>query len=320
TIEGVAPVEKAGKRELTFIANPKYRQHLDKSNTGAVIIDEKAGIVPHIPYIKVKDAYFAFLQAVLLFNPPRMLIPPGVHSSAVVHESVKIGYGVAVGANCYIAENVTVGDNTQIFPNCVVLNGTEIGESCILYPSVTIREDCKVGNKVIIHNGAVIGSDGFGFAPHEGRYHKIPQAGCVVIEDDVEIGANTTIDRATMGETRVKRGVKLDNLVHLAHNVVIGEDTVIAAQTGVSGSTTVGSHVVMGGQVGIVGHIHIGDNVQIGAQSGVRKSIGDGEIYFGSPARPIIKTKKIEAVLNNLPELLKRIRRLEKEVENLKNG
>jgi UDP-3-O-[3-hydroxymyristoyl] glucosamine N-acyltransferase len=170
---------------------------------------------------------------------------------------------------------------------------------------------------VIIHNGAVIGSDGFGFAPHEGKYHKIPQVGKVVIEDDVEIGANTTIDRATMGETIIKQGVKLDNLIHIAHNCVIGENTVIAAQTGISGSTTIGKNVVIAGQVGTVGHITIGDRVQIGAQSGVSKGIPEGEIYFGYPARPIMKSKRIEAIINNLPELMKRIRNLEKTIEEL---
>ncbi len=318
-IKGVAQIDKAKEAEITFLANPKYKSALDKAHAAAVIIDQKTKITLPMPYILVIDAYYGFLQAFLLFNPQKRLLNPGVHSTAVVHESTKIGQNVAISANVYIGDKVTIGDGTQIFPNCVILDNTEIGTDCILYPSVTIRENCTIGNRAIIHNGAVIGSDGFGFASHGGKYEKIPQVGKVVIEEDVEIGANTTIDRATMGETIIKKGVKLDNLIHIAHNCIIDENTVIAAQTGISGSTSIGKNVVIAGQVGTVGHITIGDGVQIGAQSGVSKSIPDGEVYFGYPARPIMKTKRIEAALNNLPDLLKKIRSLEKTVDELQN-
>jgi UDP-3-O-[3-hydroxymyristoyl] glucosamine N-acyltransferase len=237
----------------------------------------------------------------------------------VIHPEAKIGKDVRIGAHVVIGKGCEVGDRTRILPNCVLMDGVKVGQDCLLYPLVSVREECEIGNRVIIHNGAVIGSDGFGFAPHEGVYHKIPQVGRVVIEDDVEIGANCTIDRATMGETRIRRGAKLDNLVHIAHNVEVGEWTVMAAQAGISGSTKIGHHVMVGGQVGTVGHIRIGNYVQIGAQSGVSKSIPDGEIVFGYPARPIMRTKRIEAVVNQLPELLKRVKELERQVEALRD-
>jgi UDP-3-O-[3-hydroxymyristoyl] glucosamine N-acyltransferase len=194
-----------------------------------------------------------------------------------------------------------------------------IGADTILYPLVSVREECFIGNRVIIHNGSVIGSDGFGFAFHQGIFHKIPQVGRVVIEDDVEIGANCTIDRATMGETVIRKGVKLDNLIQIAHNVEVGESTVMASQTGISGSTKIGHHVKIGGQVGTVGHITIGNFSQIGAQSGVSKDVPEKEVVFGSPARPIIKTKKIEAIINQLPDIYKKLKQLVKDVDLLKN-
>jgi len=318
-IDGVAQIDKAGKGKITFLANPKYKQALQNSRASAVIVDQKTEITTSIPFILVPDAYYGFLQTFLLFNPAKKILEDGIHASAVVHDSANISADAAIGANVYIGAGVMVGSKTQIFPNCVILDDSKIGDDSILYPSVTIRENCSIGDRVVIHNGAVIGSDGFGFAFHEGKYHKIPQVGKVVIEDNVEIGANTTIDRATMGETIIKKGVKLDNLIQIAHNCIIDENTVIAAQTGISGSTSVGKNVVIAGQVGLVGHIKIGDGVQLGAQSGVTKDIPDGEIYFGYPARPVMHTKRIEAVVNNLPDLIKRIRRLEKEIAELKD-
>jgi len=316
-IEGTAEIDKAIRGTITFLANLKYKHFLETTGASAVIIDKKIPFKPHIPYIVVDDAYFAFLKVFLLFNPRKELLPPGIHETAIVDPGAVLGEAVAIGANVYIAPGVYIGKGTKIFPNTVILNNVHIGEDCLIYPNVSIREDCQIGNRVIIHNGVVIGSDGFGFAPHEGKFHKIPQVGKVVIEDDVEIGANATIDRATMGETRIKAGAKLDNLVHIAHNVVVGGNTVMAAQTGISGSTKIGRNVMIGGQVGTVGHITIGDGAQIGAQSGVSKDVKPGEIVFGYPARPIMKTKRIEATLNNLPALLKRIRQLEKKIEEL---
>ncbi len=318
-VRGTAEIDKAGPAEITFLANPKYRRYLEQTRAAAVIIDANAGVEPTIPYIKTPDAYYGFLQAFLLFNPPGELIEPGIHPSAVVSPTAQIGNECAIGANVYIGERVTIGERTRILPNCVILNDAEIGADCLLYPLVSIREGCRIGNRVILHNGVVIGSDGFGFAPYQGRFHKIPQLGIVVLEDDVELGANCAVDRATMGETRIKTGVKLDNMVQIAHNVVIGEHTVMAAQTGISGSTKIGKQVMIGGQVGMVGHITIGDRVQIGAKSGVAKAIPEGEVWLGAYARPMAQTKRIEASLSQLPELIKRVRKLEKEIESLKN-
>lgn len=310
-IHGTAKIDEADEKHITFLANSKYRGALSSSRAAAVIIDEKLGIRPEIPYIVAPDAYFGFLQAVLLFQPHRELLRPEIHSSAVIDAGAHLGENVSVGAHCYIGPGVTIGDRSQIYPNCTILNDASLGEECIVHPSVTIREDSVIGNRVILQCGAVIGSDGFGFAPYEGKFHKIPQLGRVVLEDDVEIGANATIDRATMGDTVIKTGTKLDNLVQVAHNVVLGKHSVIAAQTGISGSSEVGDHAMIGGQVGIVGHIKLGNRVRVGAQSGISKSMGDDEVCFGTPARPIMKAKKIEASLNSLPELRKRVKELE---------
>jgi len=316
-VTGVAEIAKAQATEITFLANPKYKHLLNSCEAGAVIIDGNADLIPNIPYIEVPNAYFGFLQAFLLFNPQKELLKPGIHSTAVIEETATLGENVTIGANVYIGEGVTIGDNTRILPNCVILNNSSIGKGCLFYPSVGVREGCSIGDRVIVHNGAVIGSDGFGFAPYGGRFHKIPQVGTVIVENDVEIGANVTIDRATLGETVIRSGVKLDNMVHIAHNVIVDEHTVMAAQTAISGSTKIGKNVMIGGQVGTVGHITIGDGAQIAAKSGIAKSVEPGEQMFGAPAHPIMKAKRIEAVIKNLPNLAKRVRQLEKALEKL---
>ncbi len=318
-ISGAAPIDSAQPGQITFLANPRYRDHLRHSRASAVIVDQKTPIETSHALIRVDDPYYGFLQIFLLFNPRKELLAAGIHPTAIIHPEAQIGQGVAIGAHVVISKGCRIGDRTKIFPGCVILDDVEIGEDCVLYPLVSVREECRIGNRVIIHNGTVIGSDGFGFAPHQGVYHKIPQVGRVVIEDEVEIGANCTIDRATMGETVIRKGAKLDNLIHIAHNVEVGEWTVMAAQVGISGSTKIGHHVMVGGQVGTVGHISIGNYVQIGAQSGVSKNVPDREVIFGYPARPIMRTKRIEAVINQLPELVKRIRELEKKLAALEN-
>ena len=317
-ITGAAKIDSAGPGEITFLANPKYKSYLKKTKASAVIVDKSVTEELPIPVLQVDDVYYSFLQIFLIYNPPKEIQEPGCHSSAIVDPTTDLGKGVSIGSNVHIGKNCKIGNNTKILPGCVIMDDVKIGANCLLYPLVSIRENCRVGNNVIIHNGSVIGSDGFGFAPHQGKFHKIPQIGVVIVEDDVEIGANCTIDRATMGETIIRRGTKLDNLIQIAHNVEIGESTVIAAQTGIAGSTKIGHHVMMGGQIGIIGHIEIGNYVQIAAQSGVRKSVEDKEILLGSPARPIMRVKRIEAVLNQLPELLKRIKQLENDLEELK--
>ena len=212
-----------------------------------------------------------------------------------------------------------IGENTTIYPGCIIVEGAKIGKNCLLFSNVNVYNDCEINDNVIIHSGVVIGCDGFGFAPSGRKYDKIPQVGKVVIESDVEIGANCTIDRATIGETRVKNGCKLDNLVQVAHNVIVGENTVIAAQSGISGSTTIGEHVTIAGQVGIVGHIEVGDDAILAAQSGISKSVPKGEIMFGYPAIPIAKQKKIEVIMRQLPEMRKKFKIMEKTIDELKD-
>ena len=316
-ISGANTLDAAKEGDITFLTNPKYKDALNITKASAVIIDEKMNIDSPIPCIKVDDAYFRFLQIFLLFNPQKTPAQPGIHPSAIIASSVEIGKNVSIGANVVIGENCKIGDNSIILHNCVLLNNVKVGANTLFYPLVSIRENCQIGDRVIIHNGAVIGSDGFGFAPHNDVYHKIPQVGIVIVEDDVEIGANCTIDRATMGKTIIRKGVKLDNLIHIAHNVEIGESTVIAAQTGISGSTKMGHHVMVGGQVGTVGHITIGDYAQLGAQSGISKSVPEKTMVFGSPARPIMRAKRIEAIVNQLPELSKKVKELENTIKEL---
>ena len=312
-ITGLAKIESAQKGELTFLANPKYSKFLDTTYASAVLVSKEQKTIS-IPYIKVDDPYLAFLEMLKFFNPPVEPNFNGVHQSAVIAESASIGKNAQIGPFTFIGENVTIGADTIIYPGCVVLDNVKIGENCKIHSNVSIREECSLGNNNIIHSGVVIGSDGFGFAPTGDTYKKIPQLGKVVIENDVEIGANSTIDRATLGDTIIKDGCKIDNLVQIAHNVVIDENTVIVAQTGISGSTKLGKHVTVAGQVGMVGHIEIGDNAIIAAQSGISKNVPAGEVWFGSPAQPIMKQKKVEASLRHLPELAKKIHQMEKTI------
>ncbi len=319
-ITGAEKIETASPGCITFLVNPKYIPKLSETRASVVIVDQKIDVEIPIPFIRVDDAYFRFLQVFLLFHPQKAISEPGIHPTAVIPESAKIGEGVAIGAHVVLGKDCVIGAHTRILANCVLMDGVRIGKDCLLYPLVSIRETCEVGDRAIIHSGAVIGSDGFGFAPFEGTFHKIPQVGRVIIENDVEIGANATIDRATMGETIIRNGVKLDDQVHIAHNVEIGESTVMAAQTGISGSTKIGHHVIMAGQVGLVGHIEIGNFAQFGAQAGVTNNVPEKQIVWGTPSRPLVRSNRIEAAHNKLPELLKRVRKLEKKLEKLEGG
>jgi len=323
-VSHVAKIEEAGAGDITFVANPKYEKYLGSTRASAVVVhrnlDEKKldGRKRQIAFVKVDDPYLSFLQLLQTFEATEDLPLTGVHSSAVIAPSARLSSGVAVGANAVIGERVQVGKNSKIAHGSVVGDDVIIGSDARIYPNVTVREKCRIGDRVIIHSGAVIGSDGFGFAPDkDGAYKKIPQVGTVVVEDDVEIGANCAIDRATLGETLIKRGVKLDNLVHVAHNVVIGEHTLIAAQAGIAGSTKVGRNVLMGGQVGVINHVEIADNVAIIAQSGVSKSLTKAGTYFGSPAKEQRTAYRIEAALRHLPELIEEVKHLREKVEAL---
>lgn len=327
-IARVAKIEEAVEGDITFLSNPKYEKYLTTTGASAVIVsknlDEKKlnGSGRRIAFLKVEDPYLSFLTVLEAIHGPMGSDLSGIHPTAIIAPDALLAADVAIGAHVVVGPRVRVGRCTKISHGSVLGENVVVGKDVLIYPNVTIRENCRIGNRVIIHSGAVIGSDGFGFAPQkDGTYKKIPQRGIVVIEDDVEIGANCTIDRATLGETRIKRGVKLDNLVHVAHNVVIGENTVIAAQTGISGSTKIGKNVMMGGQVGIVGHIEIADNATIMAQSGVSKSLTkSGEKYFGTPAKEYRSAFRIEAALRQLPRLLDELKVLQEKFEKLEES
>ncbi|HFB67397.1 MAG TPA: UDP-3-O-(3-hydroxymyristoyl)glucosamine N-acyltransferase [Calditrichae bacterium] len=316
-IHSPAEIASAEKGQITFLANPRYQHYLETTQASAIIVDRTTPVPEHLAAVRVEDPYVAFLQVVRLFFPPREFLDPGVHPTAVVDASARLGDDVRIGANAVIGKGVSIGDGSRIFPGVVIMENVKIGKNCVLYPGVVIREDCEIGDHVILHSGVVIGSDGFGFAFQQGKYEKIPQVGRVVIESNVEIGANTAIDRATLGETRIGEGTKIDNLVQIAHNVRIGKHCVMSGQVGIAGSTHIGDYCVFGGQVGVNGHIRIGNKVTVAAKAGVTKDIEDGQTVFGFPARPIQKMRRIEATISQLPELVKRIRQLEAQVATL---
>jgi UDP-3-O-[3-hydroxymyristoyl] glucosamine N-acyltransferase len=320
-IQRVAKIEEAGEGDISFVANPKYAKHAESTRASALIVgkDLKAGVSSSLTLLRVKDPYLSFLKVLHHFNPPKDPIAPGIHPTAVIAKSATLGLNVRVGAHVVIGERVAVANNVMLCPNVVLGDDAAVGERSLLYPNVTVYAGCLIGAQVIIHSGTVVGSDGFGFAPKaDGTYDKIPQMGIVVIEDDVEIGSNCSIDRATLGETRIKKGVKLDNLIQVAHNVVIGENTVSAAQAGISGSTKVGKQCMLGGQVGITGHLEIADGTKIGAQSGVHRSVEKpNTTIFGSPAYPQREAFRIAGAMTAVPDALNTIRELQKRIEQL---
>ena len=318
-ITGVAGIEEAEVGDLTFLANPKYESFLEKTSASCVIV-EKEIEGAKVPLIRHSNPYFAFSKAVELFFETKKEYPKTIHPATILGKEVKLGKEIHLGPYVVIENNVELKKNVTVLTGSFVGAGSIVGENCLIYPHVTIRENTKIGKNVIIHSGAVIGSDGFGYAKEKGTHHKIPQMGKVIIEDDVEIGANVTIDRATLGATRIGKGTKIDNLVQIGHNVVIGENCIIVAQVGISGSTQIGNNVVVGGQVGLAGHIKIGNNVMIGAQSGVTKDIPDNTTVFGCPAREIKKTKKIEACLSRLPEYIKRLKEIEEKLKKIRHS
>lgn len=327
-IEHVAKIEDAGDGDISFVANPKYRKYLATTKATAVLIPtgsqfhEIGQRKTPLHLVEVADPYISFLQLVERFHPAPSTLSAGIHPTAVIAKTATLGKNAAIGAHVVIGERCRVGSNVTLYHGTVISDDAEIGDDSLVYPNVTIREQCKIGKRAILHPGVVIGSDGFGFAPKEdGTYEKIPQRGIVVVDDDVEIGANTTIDRATLGETRIHRGVKIDNLVQIAHNVVIGEHTVIAAQTGISGSTKIGKFCIIAGQVGLVGHIEIADHTTLGAQSGVSKSITqEGKMYFGYPAKEHRDALRIEASLRQLPEMVNEFRDVQTRVAKLEEN
>ncbi len=316
-ITGVAKIEEAKPGELTFLANPKYAKHLGETRASALIVPDGLTGGFDRPVIRSSNPYFAFMKVVAVFHPPKPLIEKGIHSTAEVGERTELGTDLSIGAYAVIGRHCRIGHRTVIMPGVVIGDGAVIGDDCILHANVCIREGVVLGNRVILHNGTVVGSDGFGFAPDGGKYHKIPQVGIVVIEDDVEIGSNTSIDRATLGETRIKRGTKMDNLIQIAHNCSVGEDTVIAAQVGVSGSTSIGNNCRVGGQAGFAGHIRVGDNTTVGARAGVLRPVSGNTMVSGFPARNHRDELHVEAGVRKLPELMKEFKQLKDRVEKL---
>ncbi len=314
-------IEEAQKGQLSFLANPKYEEFLYSTAASIIIINETQELKQSIDatLIKVPDAYSAFATLLEKYQQIQRQQLTGIQQPAYVSATARIGENVFIGAFSYIGENVIVGNGAKIFPNAYLGNNAVVGENSILHPGVKIYHDCVVGKNVTIHAGTVIGSDGFGFAPQaDGTLKKVPQIGNVIIEDGVEIGANATIDRATIGSTLIKSGAKLDNLLQIAHNVEVGNNSVIAAQSGISGSTKIGNNVMIGGQVGIVGHIKIADGTKINAQSGVSKSIKTpNSAVTGSPAFDYTAALRSQAASRNLPELEKRVLELEKKLKEM---
>ncbi len=317
-IHGLASVEQATPRDLAFIAHKKYYRLAAASRAAAFLVAPEWADVAR-PVIVVAQPYLAYAQVAALFAPPRPRWP-GVSPQAHVGEGVSLGVEVSVAPFAFIGDRVKLGDRVTIGPGCVLGQEVEIGADTYLYPHVTILDRCRVGERVIIHSGTVLGADGFGYVPTPEGHYKIPQLGMVVIEDDVEIGANCTIDRAALGETRIGRGTKIDNLVQVGHNVVIGEHSILVAQVGIAGSTKVGRRVVMGGQVGVVGHIEIGDGAQLGAKAGVHHSIGPGQVVLGAPARPYKEFLAISAVMAKLPQMYQKVKKLEQQLAALHAG
>ena len=315
-------IEEAQPGQLAFLANPKYEDFLYSTKASIVIVADSLELKQPVTatLLRVNDPYSAF--AALLRQYQRMVQQQlvGRQQPSYVDDSATLGTDVFIGAFSYLGKNVKIGDRVKIYPQVYLGDNVVIGNDSVIYAGVKIYHECKIGQSVTIHSGTVIGSDGFGFAPQpDGTLKKVPQIGIVVVENGVEIGANTTIDRATIGQTTIKSGAKIDNLVQLAHNVEVGQSTVIAAQAGISGSTKIGTGVMIGGQVGIVGHITIGDGAKINAQSGVSKSLEPGKAVTGSPAYDYTHSLRSQAITRRLPDLERRIKDLEKQLEALKN-
>ncbi len=310
----LAKIEEGTEGALTFLANPKYTQYIYDTKASVVIVnnDFEADKEIQATLIRVEDAYKAFSQLLEYYNMIK-LNKEGIEQPSFIAESASHGEKVYVGAFAYIAEGVKIGDNVKIFPNVYIGENVVLGNDVIVFAGAKIYSDCVIGDRCVIHSGAIVGADGFGFTPNEkGEYQKVPQIGNVILEEDVDVGAATTIDRATLGSTIIRKGVKLDNQIQIAHNVEIGEHTAIAAQTGVAGSTKIGKHCLIGGQVGIVGHINIGDGVRIQAQSGIGRNVKDGEALQGSPALGYSDYNKSYVHFKNLPKIVNRINTLEK--------
>ena len=321
-VNNIAKIEDGFEGALSFLANPAYEQYIYTTNSSVVLVNKTFIPSDNIKatLIKVDNAYEAFASLMQLVeqSKPRK---KGIHQSAVIEPSAKIGDDVYIGAHSYIGENCVVGSGSAIYPSVYIGDNSKIGDNCVLYAGVKIYHECVIGNDCIIHAGAVIGSDGFGFAPSTGKYSKIPQLGNVILEDNVEVGANTAIDRATMGSTIIRKGVKLDNLIQIGHNVEIGENTVMAAHAGIAGSTKIGKNCMTGGQIGIAGHIKIADGTKIGAQAGIISDIKEeNTVIIGSPAFDLKQYMKSYVVFRKLPDIKSKLDSLEKDLKALRQA
>jgi UDP-3-O-[3-hydroxymyristoyl] glucosamine N-acyltransferase len=320
SVSGFGKIETAKEGELAFLANPKYESYAYSTEASILLVSDE--FTPRQPLsltlIRVKDPYAALAQLMQLVEQQQASHPEGISPTAQIAEGVVLGEDVYVGAYAVLEQGVKVGRGVRIYPHAYVGKGVTIGEGTTVHPHVTLYHDVQIGARCIIHAGAVIGADGFGFAPQSDGYHKIPQLGNVILEEDVEIGANTCIDRAVMGSTIIRRGVKLDNLVQIAHNCSVDEHTVMASQVGLAGSSQIGKWCKFGGQVGIGGHITIGDRVEMGGQTGVISNIPEGSILMGSPGMPLREAMRNFVIQPKLPDMYRRLQALEKELAELK--
>ncbi len=316
-----AKIEEGKKGAISFLSNPKYTHFIYETESSVVLVNDDlelgAGVKPTL--IRVKNAYEAVAKLLQLYESMKPK-KTGIDPLAFVSPKAQVGKDVFIGAFACIGDGAVIGDGSQVYPHTVIGDGVKLGDGCLIYPNVTIYQGCQLGNRVTIHAGSVIGADGFGFAPNVEGYEKIPQIGIVIIEDDVEIGANTCIDRSTMGQTVIHKGVKLDNLIQVAHNCEIGENTVMSAQVGIAGSTKVGSWCMFGGQVGLAGHITVGDHVNLGAQSGVPSSLKANQTLIGTPPMEPTPFFKSQAIFRRLPDMYKELSALRKEIEELKKN
>jgi UDP-3-O-[3-hydroxymyristoyl] glucosamine N-acyltransferase len=316
-ITGLAKIKEAKPGQITFLANPKYIKHLDETQASAVIVPLDIEVPEDKSVIRAKNPYFAFLRVVSAFFPEKPILDEGVHPTSIIGENVRLGENIRIGAHVVIGNGCKIGNKTTLMPGVVLGTNVTVGSECVIHANVSLREGVVLGDRVIVHDGTVIGSDGFGYAFEDGEYHKIPQVGTVVIEDDVEIGSNVTVDRASLGETLIKKGAKLDNLIQIAHNCVVGEHTIIAGQTGLSGSTLIGKGVRIGGQAGFAGHLEVGDFAMVSAQAGVDKNIPSGVMVSGTPARPHREQLRLDASIRQLPKLLKQIKAIREKIETI---
>ena len=317
-VSKLAKIEEGSPGSLTFLSNPKYTSFIYKTQASITIVDKdfKAEDNLDTTLIRVEDAYKAFSKLLEYYNQVKMN-KTGIEQPVFIADSAKYGENLYMGAFSYLGENVNIGDNVKIYPNVYIGDNVTIGDNCVVFAGAKIYSESVIGNHCVIHSGAIVGADGFGFTPNEsGEYQKVPQTGNVIIEDHVDVGAGTTIDRATLGSTIIRRGVKLDNQIQIAHNVEIGQNTAIAAQSGIAGSTKIGKNCLIGGQVGIVGHITIGDNVRIQAQSGIGRNVKDNEVLQGSPALNYGDYNKSYVHFKNLPKIIDRLNEIEKNNNN----